>query len=148
MEYQEIRRYLADIQFPKAIKRVELEVIKVGFSDGTAWNTHKIYKRDPKNLKGPLKGWTPVEADGTKPEVKKSSGSARNGTALFFAHSFDRHTEVSWKVKTDWLKPLTQTTECGQAVTVGLGGCANLEECFYDHATLSPIVFTDALQQA
>jgi hypothetical protein len=63
LEYEEIRRFLKDVQFPNTIKRLELEVIKIGFSDGTAWNTNRTYKRDPTNIKGPIKGgllWNPM----------------------------------------------------------------------------------------
>lgn len=148
LEYEEIRRFLKDVQFPNAIKRLELEVIKIGFSDGTAWNTNGTYKRDPKNIKGPLKGWTPVEADGNEPDAKKSPGSAQTRTALLLVTnilSFD--SEAPWQfLRTRWSEVPVQTTECGKASTVGLGGCSGLTECFYERSQLSPVGLADALQ--
>ncbi len=59
LEYDEIKRFLRDVQFPNAIKKMEIEVVKIGFSDGSAWNVGVMYRRDPKNTNGPLKGWSP-----------------------------------------------------------------------------------------
>lgn len=47
LEYDEIKSFLRDIGFPSSVKKAELRVIKVGFSDGTAWNSGRVYSRDP-----------------------------------------------------------------------------------------------------
>lgn len=37
-QYDDIKRFLKDVEFPETIKKVEIQVVKIGFSDGTAWN--------------------------------------------------------------------------------------------------------------
>ena len=55
-EYDEVKSFLKDAGFPSSVKKAELRVIKVGFSDGTAWNSGRVYRRSPS---GPGK-WRPV----------------------------------------------------------------------------------------
>jgi hypothetical protein len=79
VQYDEIKHFLKDIEFPDSIRKAEIQVVKIGFSDGTAWNG-RMYRRDPNNLKGPIRGWTPLEGvDGGR----ILQGGARNRTALF-----------------------------------------------------------------
>jgi hypothetical protein len=54
-EYEEIKSFLRGIQFPGSIRQLEVRIIKIGFSDGTAWNNGYLFRRDPKNTKGPLR---------------------------------------------------------------------------------------------
>lgn len=60
-EYEEIKKGLRETHFPTSIKKVEMRVLKIGFDDGTAWNAGYMFRRDPKNMREPLKGWTPIE---------------------------------------------------------------------------------------
>src|SRR5207247_8283868 len=46
-QYDEIKSFLKSIGFPNSVKRLEVRVIKIGFSDGTAWNAGRIYQRLP-----------------------------------------------------------------------------------------------------
>ena len=48
-EYNEIKRFLKDAGFPASVKKIEMNVIITGFSDGTAWNTGRMYRRDPQS---------------------------------------------------------------------------------------------------
>lgn len=77
-EYEEIRSSLREAQFPESIKKIELRVMKIGFNDGTAWNAGYMFRRDPKDIKGPLPGWTLMEETDVKPQVREPSGSARS----------------------------------------------------------------------
>jgi hypothetical protein len=81
-EYEELRSALREDQFPESIKKIELRVMKIGFNDDTAWNAGYMFRRDPKNMKGPLPGWTLIEETEAKPKVKEPSSSA-NRTAFF-----------------------------------------------------------------
>jgi len=56
-EYNEVKRFLTEAGFPASRKRLELDIIKVGFNDGTAWNNGQMFRRDPSSVQGPLKGW-------------------------------------------------------------------------------------------
>jgi hypothetical protein len=47
--YDSLRSILDNLNFPLSIKSVKLQVRTVGFSDGTAWNTGKTFRRDPDN---------------------------------------------------------------------------------------------------
>jgi hypothetical protein len=83
VEHNEVQRFLAEAGFPASRKRIELDVIKVGFSDGTAWNNGRMYRRNPASLEGPLKGWSPLDdPGGTTRRAERPIGSARNGTAF------------------------------------------------------------------
>lgn len=63
-EYNELQKFLAAAKFPTSHKRLELDLIVVGFSDGTAWNNGLMFRRDPTSLNGPLKGWRIVDSPG------------------------------------------------------------------------------------
>lgn len=80
LEYDEIRSFLRDVGFPSSVKKAELRVIKVGFSDGTAWNSGRVYSRDPSS---PRK-WRPIG----EPEVENRpsrlpQGRATSSSAFF-----------------------------------------------------------------
>lgn len=79
-EYDEIRYFLGDIGFPSNAKRLEVRVLKVGFTDGSAWNAGRIYRRLPQGFRwrSPTDN---MELD-AKPD-KKPTGSALNRTAFF-----------------------------------------------------------------
>lgn len=68
---------------PTSIKKVEMRVLKIGFDDGTAWNAGYMFRRDPKNMREPLKGWTPIE-DPPKNEfqLEQPTSSTQNRTAF------------------------------------------------------------------
>lgn len=149
LEYQEINHFLREIGFPDSIRKLELAVTKIGFIDGTAWNTGRTYKRNPANIKGPLKGWAPLEGGGAEPEATKSPGSAQKRTALLFRNNIrPPYSAARWQfLEVDWRGALPlQSTECGQASTVGVGDCAGLPECFFERSQLFPVGSTDALQ--
>jgi len=81
-EYEEVKKFFAQIGFPAARKRMELDIIKIGFSEGTAWNNGLMFRRDP-NSQGPLKGWRPMDPPRSgKMQLKKPKGSATR-TAFF-----------------------------------------------------------------
>lgn len=48
-EYDELRAILDNLNYPASIKAIKLEVRIIGFQDGTAWSTGKIFRRDPNN---------------------------------------------------------------------------------------------------
>lgn len=97
--YNEIKGFLKDVQFPDTIKKVQLEVVRIGFDDHTAWDVGHMYRRDPKGNEGlsPIKGWTPVrEAEKEPPQVEQPTGSTRNRTAFFIRAGIrDRDLETS-----------------------------------------------------
>lgn len=78
IEHNEVKRFLAEAGFPASRKRMELDIIKIGFNDGTAWNNGLMFRRDP-GSQGPLKGWSlldPISSShqrtcliGTKPAI-------------------------------------------------------------------------------
>lgn len=47
--YDSLRSMLDELKYPTSIRSVKVEVRVIGFSDGTAWNTGKIFRRDPNN---------------------------------------------------------------------------------------------------
>jgi hypothetical protein len=69
-EYEEVKKFFAEIGFPAIRKRMELDIIKIGFSDGTAWNNGLMFRRDPSS-QGPLKGWSLLGPTGNgKAEIR------------------------------------------------------------------------------
>jgi hypothetical protein len=72
--FENLKLYLKNTRYPIRIKKIELRVIGIGFSDGTVWNG-RMFRRDPKAPGG----WSPIEPEGEKPH-----GSARNRTAELF----------------------------------------------------------------
>lgn len=48
-DYDAFRKMLDDLKYPAAIKEVILRVRRVCFSDGTAWDSGNIFRRDPNN---------------------------------------------------------------------------------------------------
>jgi hypothetical protein len=77
-EYDQIRSFLRDIDFPSSVKKADLSVIKVGFSDGTAWNSGRVYRRDPS---APRK-WRPIDEPKVEnPLTPKQQSRAFDGVA-------------------------------------------------------------------
>jgi hypothetical protein len=76
IEHNEVKRFLAEIGFPVSRKRMELDIIEIGFSDGTAWNNGLMFRRDPSS-QGPPKGWRPLDPPRRgKVQLRESKGSA------------------------------------------------------------------------
>lgn len=89
VEDNEVKRFLAEAGFPASRKRLELDIIKIGFSDGTAWNNGQMFRRDPNSLGGPLKGWSPLDHPGNgKEQPERPKGSAQSRTAFFVTATF------------------------------------------------------------
>lgn len=130
-QYDDIKRFLKDVEFPETIKKVEIQIVKIGFSDGTAWNG-RMYRRDPKSLNGPTRGWTPVEKVGWERPKRNPQGGATNRTALFVYASGLTGTRKT--VKASWMEPTPPVVDCGEVFLVGKG-CGNAPpelNCFYE----------------
>jgi hypothetical protein len=54
-QYENIQLFLNQIGLSGQVNRIEIQVLKLGFADGTAWNG-RMYRRDPTNVNGALKG--------------------------------------------------------------------------------------------
>ncbi|MGA9997128.1 MAG: hypothetical protein WBP93_17050 [Pyrinomonadaceae bacterium] len=130
-EYDEIKRFLRDAGFPASIKKVEMHVIKIGFSDGTAWNTGHMYRRNQKSYKG----WSPIdESEGERPQ-----GTAGNGAAFSKAKfRFYSEEPVAQFLKSWRMKPLSaQQKQCGSSLTWSYScGMQAGHDCRYDMAEL------------
>lgn len=117
IEQNEVNRFLAEVGFPVSRKRMELDIIKIGFSDGTAWNNGLMFRRDPTS-QGPLKGWSPLDPPGNgKVQLKKTEGSATR-TAFFKKASFSSNNDANWKFPKS-LQPGTvgaQDVPCGTVI--------------------------------
>jgi hypothetical protein len=70
--YYRIKFTLSELGYPSSHQSIKIRISSVGFSDGTVWRSGDYYRRDPT---APT-GWRKIEAP---------QGSARNGTADFFA---------------------------------------------------------------
>src|SRR5882672_8258532 len=104
IEHNEVKRFLAEVGFPVSRKRIELDIIKIGFSDGTAWNNGLMFRRDPTS-QGPLKGWSLLDPPGNgKVQFERPKGSA-NRTAFFKKASFSSNPK-SVAFKSPGRKPL------------------------------------------
>lgn len=82
-EYKAIKRFLIDLSLSN-IKLVEVRIIKIGFSDGSAWNVGNTYRRLPQNFR-----WR-NEKDGMEVDTnprKKSATDHRERRDLFFVTS-------------------------------------------------------------
>jgi hypothetical protein len=147
-QYDDIKRFLKDNDFPDSIKKVEIQVVKIGFSDGTAWNG-RMYRRDPKNIKGPIRGWTSVDEVGWERPQRSLKGGARNRTAFFLdADSYD--SEGHWNLrKSAWTESTPLFAECGEVFSIGRG-CGNAPgiNCFYESGEMIPNGSRDAKQPA
>ena len=95
-EYEEVKKFFAEIGFPAIRKRMELDIIKIGFSDGTAWNNGLMFRRDPSS-QGPLKGWSLLDPPGNgKLLLERPKGSATR-TAFFKEASFSSDYGADWR---------------------------------------------------
>ena len=53
--YKSMKRFLQRVGYPNSIKRVELEIIEVGFEDGSVLISGMLYLQDPANPSDPTK---------------------------------------------------------------------------------------------
>ncbi len=80
-EFEDLKTGLSKAGFPEKIHVVEIRVNTIGFTDGTAWITGKMLKRDP----GSPVGWTYIDTStGSLRQPQSPQVSAPNGTANFF----------------------------------------------------------------
>jgi hypothetical protein len=86
-EYEEVKKFFAEIGFPAIRKRMELDIIKIGFSDGTAWNNGLMFRRDPSS-QGPLKGWRLLDPPRSGKVQLKEPKRSTTRTAFFKEASF------------------------------------------------------------
>jgi hypothetical protein len=152
-EYNELQKFLAEAKFPVSRKRLELDLIVVGFSDGTAWNNGLIFRRDPESLKGPLKGWKIVDSPGQTIQRHASPKSSAQRAAFFVNLSFTPDLRAD-----PWSSLLSAgsafrsnvQTPCGHVIIAGYR-CGNTGgtgiDCWNDHAELyeNPYSQPDAL---
>ena len=137
-EYDEIKGFLLHAGFPSNLRRLEVRVIKIGFSDGSAWNAGRIYRRLPQRFKwrSPTDN---MELDNT-PD-KKPIGSALSRTALFLKVGVDVHDGIgSVQLRPAvWagFSPLP-TSECGNAYMASASCNMQGFDCRYDLAELNP----------
>lgn len=126
--YDDVKAFLKDTKYPASIKKIELRVIVIGFSDGTAWNVGRMYRLDPKARFG----MSPIE----EPKTENSHGSARNRTAKFLKTNFDEQ-EIWAFLKTTWIRPSAVQTNCGRALVANyLCDTQAGYECRYKQAEL------------
>ncbi|HEX8846302.1 MAG TPA: hypothetical protein VF791_16770 [Pyrinomonadaceae bacterium] len=142
-----IKLFLKDRKYPASIKKIELRVIVIGFSDGTAWNGGQMYRRDPKARFG----MSSIE----EPQRENSHRSARNRTNNFLKKNIeDFNGQEIWAfLKTAWIKPWPVQAECGRALVADY--LCNIQagyECRYKQAELyynpnptDALVFSDEL---
>jgi hypothetical protein len=86
-DFDRLKTFLRDTNYPE-LKRIEVRVSVIGFSDGTAW-TGRMMRRDA----GSPFGWSPIKPPDSKQPLKEPKGSAQNGTANFFKLTFLHSTE-------------------------------------------------------
>jgi hypothetical protein len=119
IEYNEVKEFLAEAGFPPSRKRIELDIIKIGFSDGTAWNNGHMFRRDPSSMGSPLKGWTPLDDPGNgKRQPQQPKGSAQSRTAFFMKAAFNSYDRSDWRFP-KFFPTLTRVAEdvkCGTVV--------------------------------
>ena len=129
-EYNAMRAFLTDVNFPPSIEKVHISVSTIGFDDGTAWGG-SLYRRD----QGLRRGWRAVD---------KPKGSARNRTAfsyMFLPASFSGDSRVRLEVLPSFMRisrsslvqpTLPQDEPCGSAL-IGSYACPNQPSiCRYD----------------
>ncbi len=117
-EYNEVKRFLTEAGFPASRKRLELDIIKVGFNDGTAWNNGQMFRRDPSSVGGPLKGWRLLDDPGEiKRRPERPSGSAQNRTAFFMNAGFRNYDKSEW-LFSGFLPTATEVAQNAQCGTV------------------------------
>lgn len=79
--FEDLKTFLSKAGFPEKIHVVEIRVNIIGFTDGTAWITGKMLKRDP----GSPSGWTHIDTStGSLQQRQSPLISERIGTANFF----------------------------------------------------------------
>jgi hypothetical protein len=127
-EYEEVKKSLAEIGFPASRKRIELDIIVIGFSDGTAWNNGHMFRRDPNSLGGPLKGWRLLDEPGNgKAQPERPKGSAQRHPAFFMNAAFNSYHKSDWRVSKvlPTAGRVTDVVTCG-TVIYELVSCGNL----------------------
>jgi hypothetical protein len=128
VSFDNIKTFLKNIKYPTSIKKIELSVMEVGFSDETLWSAGRMFHRDPN---GPH-GWSPIK----QPPRENSHGSARIRTANFLENSFaDFYKEKIKYFGIVWITPQPQFS-CGQASQVFRTPCASDSECRHNDQDL------------
>jgi hypothetical protein len=118
-EYNSLKESLKEAKYPINIKRLGVRITEIGFSDGTAWTSGEMFRRDPDN---PDK-WIPVE---------QPQGSVQNHTANFFGVKLYRfNAKDSSPLKAPAIKPQEQVV-CGRPSPVFTLSCEiNGADCRY-----------------
>lgn len=142
MQYEQIVEFLQENNFPFPPKRLEIQVLTIGFADGTAWNG-RMYRKDPTYSDGPLKGWRPLVKLQSKvletnrnipPGTRFANHAGTRGTALQKIINVSRSGR-SPRPALRYVSPTIQTqVQCGEFFRVGRG-CGNAPPevgCFYD----------------
>ena len=84
-QYGELKKFLKMAEFPDPIKKLEMRVMKIGFNDGTAWNTGHMLRRDRNNTRRPLRGWSLIDEPQPEASSRTWTGQCEKRTALFLA---------------------------------------------------------------
>ena len=108
-----------------------------------------MFRRDPKNIKGPLPGWSLIEEPDIKPQVKELSSSAENRTAFFMGSNLSGSSSDKPRQFLETLLTESLQTECGSVVIAGVFcGTPGVIECRYNQAQLyeNPIYPRDAVE--
>jgi len=142
-----LKSFLRETGFPDSIQRVEARVITVGFKDDTVWSVGKVFRRNPQDQKGPVKGWTIIESpDENSPNSKYPVNNQHGALDLFRSSAFNpvsgtfrTFLRAGWKGAT-----AVQTTECGEGFFTG-HPCGQLPECSYKRGNIIASVPTHAL---
>ncbi len=139
-EYEEVKKFFAEIGFPAIRKRMEMDIIKIGFSDGTAWNNGLMFRRDPSS-QGPLKGWSLLDLPGNgRMQLERRKGSA-NRTAFFKKASFRSDSNSNWQLPRSFqlLTLGPEDVPCGTVIYESVT-CGNLPgyTCHNDQADFFP----------
>lgn len=132
LEYDEVKSFLRDAGFPTSIKQVELSIVKVAFSDGTAWNSGRVYRRDP----SAPKKWRPIdEPEVENPPDRQPQSRASSRPAFFLKASYSTSNQVRPSAFLNTALPLP-SAECGHALIFS-ASCNNPAfDCRYDVAEL------------
>lgn len=115
IEYAGIKSFLKDVHFPQSVKKVELQIVKIGFDDDTAWNSGYMYRRDPRGADGPgpIKGWIRVKEPGPeKPQVRRTGSTEKRTAFLMKSNVREVDLGATWRfLKVGWHESLVQSNE-------------------------------------
>lgn len=82
-ETVDLQAFLASVGFRNNGKKLEVRIIKVGFSDGNAWNAGRVYRRNP----NAYKGWSPTDGS-ERDNVPMQPMSRKQKRTGFFLSEF------------------------------------------------------------